>query len=51
MKITLRDVKEIKETVDIDEVNQRLTNGWVLIDTYKPDPYTLVFVMGLVIRS
>lgn len=51
MSITLRDIKEVKDlitnsTTGVDEVNRYLNNGWILIDKYKPDDYTVHFVMG-----
>ncbi|NLC47614.1 MAG: hypothetical protein GX766_10855 [Firmicutes bacterium] len=52
-EVTLRDIKEIKSltvnaSTEVDEVNRYLSNGWILIDKYKPDDYTVVFVMGRV---
>jgi hypothetical protein len=53
MSITLRDIKEVKDliinsTTGVNEINRHLSNGWVLIDTSKPDDFTVVFHMGRV---
>lgn len=40
-------VRHITRTTDILAVNKLLATGWVIIDTYKPDEHTLMFVLGL----
>ena len=40
-----RDIKRIREVADIDEVNQLLAEGWMLIEFYKPST-RVVFVLG-----
>ncbi len=40
-------VRHVTRTTDILAVNKLLATGWVIIDTYKPDEHTLMFVLGL----
>lgn len=53
MNITLRDINEVKSltfnsSTGTDAINQYLSNGWTLIDTSKPDPFSVLFHMGRV---
>lgn len=42
--------KEIQEITDYEEVNQKLKNGWVVLNMYKPTPnHDLVFCLGRLI--
>ena len=45
MKLT--NVRELLETTKIDEANQKLTDGWVLIETFHSEG-VIKFVLGLI---
>ena len=40
-------VKHITKTTDVKVVNKLLATGWIIIDIYKPNESTLMFILGL----
>lgn len=44
--MSLRYIKKLKETTDIEIANALLTDGWVLIDVHQSKAGGTVFVLG-----
>ena len=40
-------VKHVTKVIDVEVVNKLLATGWIIINVYKPDESTLMFILGL----
>ena len=46
-KMKFENVKHVTKVIDVEVVNKLLATGWIIINVYKPDESTLMFILGL----